>query len=425
MDATATDSETPDALAPDAGFSDSGLHPDAMIIDDDNDSFAEAQALTLGQNARGVINPPGDHDFYRFEANAGTWLIVFTNANPASDPGRVDTVVTLYDAAMQQIAENDDAIPRVSPDSELIYRVPETGTYFIEVQEFSTWRGETPEGSRTYTYELAARALDPPANPFITEDPETGDDAASARDLRSGTGETGIILGTFRDAADLDVFRVMLGPAPTRIFNVLLMPVGPDGYGSTATPGAMWLTRGSTITARARPPIGQLELQPPAEGGENRLWIAQGGRPAGANDFYVFKTSFTPENPAEMREPNNTLATAERLNPAGMPRRAFVLATLGDGDIDYFAFDVMNDERLTFACGAQSSPNSGVVDLLVEVRDRSDTTLAMATETATRTAFRENLTLTSTTHYLRLSKGGQDPEVRGTWVRCGITLAPP
>ena len=49
---------------------------------------------------------------------------------------------------MTQIARNDDGQPRVSPDSELITRLPATGTYFVRVEDLNG------AGRASFTYEL-------------------------------------------------------------------------------------------------------------------------------------------------------------------------------------------------------------------------------------------------------------------------------
>ena len=112
----------------DAGMmmgTDAGSNPgtDAGPGGDGNDSFATAQDASSGE-VMGRISPAGDVDFYSFTGTAGQWLIVATEANPEDMDGMVDTVVTLFDSGMNQIAENDDAVPRVSTDSEIISSSP-------------------------------------------------------------------------------------------------------------------------------------------------------------------------------------------------------------------------------------------------------------------------------------------------------------
>lgn len=404
----------------DTGGQDAGVR-DTGPVDDNNDSFAEAEAVMVGANARGAINPPGDDDYFSFQANAGDWVSIFTVANPQTMPDMVDTVITLYDSQMTQIAENDDGLPRVSPDSEIIYHVPAAGTYFVKVQEFSAWSGEPPEGRRSYTYELRLRALVAANNPFVVIDTEAGDGVQGALPLKFFQGTNGVVLGTFRDGSDVDVYQLTVAQ-PLRRFDAVVMPAGSDGYGSTTPAGNLWLTTvdGSTITARVDNGNFQA-LQAPVEAGQYLLWVGHPGTAVGANDHYVLKTGLLQENAPELEEATNgTLATAERVTLAGdMPRRGFILPRLPAGDVDYYAFSMMAGEQLSVACSGQRT-GSGIRDLSVEVRDLNDTVIASGTETATTGAALLQLTVTATTNYLRLSAGSQDPEVAGDYLRCGI-----
>src|SRR5262245_53796709 len=111
------DAATPDE--PDAAPSE----PDAGGGNGDgNDSFAEAADLPLDSQAGAfaVIETPGDHDYFTFIAPAGTWILLDISANEADELGKLDSVIRLYDSSMTMIAENDDGVPRVNTDSEII-----------------------------------------------------------------------------------------------------------------------------------------------------------------------------------------------------------------------------------------------------------------------------------------------------------------
>src|SRR5687767_3829216 len=108
-----------DAGMPDAGriSVDSGPRPDAgPPPGDGNDTPATADEIMIGAKSptAGVLNPPGDDDWYTFEGMADQWVQILTTANMDDDPEMVDTVLTLYDSTMTQIAENDDRVPRVN-----------------------------------------------------------------------------------------------------------------------------------------------------------------------------------------------------------------------------------------------------------------------------------------------------------------------
>jgi hypothetical protein len=419
---------------PDAGEN----PPDAGEEGDGNDSFGEAANLPLNteSGAFAVIERPSDYDYFVFTVPANTWLVLDISANEMDELGKLDSVIRLYDSSMTLLAENDDGVPRVNTDSEIITRVTEGGTYYVEVFEYGEWiPGDTvpPTGNSTYAYTLTGFTIDPAALTGVVEDPETGDDAGSASPAELASGQVNLILGDFNDGTDVDVFSFSLaagGTANTVFSNI--MPDGTTGYGSTTNAGRMWITdaTGATIIARIDNGTGQNDLSPPLTAGTDYLlWIEfpQGGA-TGANDFYVIKAFLSGDNPAEGAAANDTAATAEALTlmPNGTIRSAFVLATLPGGtDVDYFSFTTNAGEAITIACGAASS-GSGLVGLRAEIRDSTDTLVLGADEdpldgivVSTPGA------VAAGTYYMRLSATGQDAEVTSDFARCGAHAITP
>lgn len=419
---------------------DSGpVTPDSGPVGDDNDTFATADDITLGEAASGVINPPGDLDYYKFEGTAGQWIEIVTAANPDDDPEMLDTVITLYDSSMQQIAENDDSLPRADTDSGLVTRLPADGTYYVLVQEWSTWAGETDEGGATFTYDLTVADIDPTAT-GVNVDTEGGNDAATAQALgeRAVTGGAiSFIVGTFADASDVDVYSFTIAGADAANFSVNLMPSGTTADGAAANPTRVRITNadGSVTIASLDPSVFEpldpgeyFELNPSLPAGEYRLFIEGGG----SADFYVIKAIRSGDNPPETDDaanndpttPNIVTLDANPNAPTGFTRRSgFLLAQLGDSDTDYFSIDVIEGEHANVYCASRSA-GSGVVDLTVTLMDSTGATdLAHGTETATEGAFIEDFALSAAGTYLvRLTKASQDAEVTGDWVRCGIHL---
>lgn len=421
-----TDSGRPDSGRPDAGR-------DSGMVGDDNDSFDTADDIMVGamEPAMGVISPAGDHDFYTFEGMAGQWIAIATNANPMDDPMMVDTVITLYDASMTKIAENDDSVPRVNTDSEIITRLPAAGTYYIEVQEFSDWVDMSPEGMASYTYELSVFAVDDAA-PAVTIDTEAGDDVASAIPATPTAEGFGYLLGTFDDAADVDVFTLTIAGTAAKNATVHLMPTGPDGYGG-GPPARAWIadTAGTTIIGRIDQGAMQSELAPSLMPGTYQIFVEHGTDAAGTNDFYVAKLFLFDDNPLEMEAAagaNDTTATAEALtlmmNGAG-GNSGFLLAHLTDvADVDHFSFAATADIQITVVCGSAEN-GSGVMGLEVQLLAPDGTTaIATMTEGATGLLIDSATPMGAGTHYVRLSKTGQSAEVTGDWVRCGVHLNP-
>ncbi len=398
---------------------------------DGNDTFADADPVTLGEVVQARINPAGDLDYFTFEGTEGDWIVIDTTANPDSMDGLADTVVTLFDSGMNRIAENDDGQPRTSPDSELITRLPATGTYYVLVQEFSSWERQPnppsplmPEGGLAFLYDLNVSILDPELN-AVNVDAEPNDDAASAQNLtRAGT--FGVMAGSFT-GADTDVYRFVMAANPNP--NFFVMPIGIDGYGAPALPTSVWVTNmdGSAIVARLTPSgDGTFQFDPSLPLGTYNFHVS--GADGGS---YVIKSFIGGDNPPEAAEATNgDAATPEMLSFSPdeddmQTDEAFVLAQLPVGDTDYFAVTSAAGDVLNVSCGSRTS-GSGIQDLRVEVTSADGATvLGMATETETENAFVQNLTPPAPGDYrVRLTRGAQISDVTGTWVRCGIRVGP-
>ncbi len=432
-DAGGADAGGADAGAADAGSMD-GATSEAGPTADGNDSFATATPIMIDDSSptSGAIDPAGDLDYYSFTGAAGQWIGIFTQANPMDDPTKVDTVLTLYDASMTQIAENDDAIPRVSTDSEIITRLPADGTYYVLAQEWSTWDGTgAAKGDPSFTYDIRILSLDG-SGPVVTVDPETGDDVASAAAVTFSM-NTQIVLGTLRDTSDVDVYTITVPAGSTQILDAALLPEGPMGDGSTTHVGHAWITdmAGSTIIARIDPTAGPFQLVPSLDPGTYQLFVDDPGGAAGANDFYVLKLALAAENPVEMMEvANDTLSTAEPLmlnDVTGMTgvQQGPILSHLGMGDTDHFSFTVADNMDVSLACGS-AREGSGVHGLTVDLLDSTGTSLVSRTETLTDDLFVNNQHITTGgTYYLRLTEASQDATVTGDWVRCGVYVTPP
>lgn len=413
---------------------DGGMRRDAGPSDDD---FSGARPVpTDGTAVMDAIEAPNDRDFWRFEGNAGDWVAISTEANPDDDPEMVDTVITLYDASRMQIAENDDALPRTSTDSEIVIRLPATGTYYIEVQEFSTWMPSDPpmpRGRSAFRYELTVVTL-ADGGP-VNIDAERGNDAASAQALRFGGSSMNLafVLGSFASATDVDVYSFSVS-SERRLLSIDVMPAGPEGYGSTRAAGRAMVTNraGDVILARIEPRgMSQDDLSPTLTAGDYLLWVDAGGGTAGANDHYVLKAILSEDNPLEaetMPGMNDSPMTAERLAlmEQGGVQRGFILARLDATDVDVFSFEVAAGRRISAFCGAQSS-GSGVRGLTTRLLGPDGMmVLGMGSETATRGAAITDVSATSMgTYYLRLAASGRDPMVAGDFVRCGVRVAPP
>lgn len=436
-DASEPDTGRRDIGPRDVGPRDTGIR-DAMTTGDNNDSPAEAVEVTVGSGAgvSAAIDRPQDHDYYKFTAAQGAWVLISGAAVMTGTMNRADTVITLYDEAAMKLAENDDALifaPNFATDSEIAYHIPADGTYIIEVREWSDWVDMAPnimpEGGSDYTYRISVLLLNDATNGVVI-DPERGNDAASAVNVEFGRNSS-FVLGTWTSTTDVDVYRMTFTGAGVQRFDGNILPFGPDGQGSTSPAGPVWLTdaAGTTIIARIDNSIGIDRIAMPMVAGTYLIWIGHTPMPPGTNDFYDFKPDFNTENPPETGDPmNDTLAGAETLTQEMIDeteRAGFVLLKLPTGDVDYLSFTVQGTEQISAVCSSMFG-GAGIRDLTIDVRDAADVLLASATEMPGMSAFVQNVTVTSTgTYYLRVSRGAQDPEVTGDWSRCAVRTTTP
>lgn len=407
---------------------------DCTLASDGNDDLDSATEVDETGRAQGVINPAGDMDFYSFDGEEGVWMAISTDANSQDDPTKIDTAITLYNGDGTQIADNDDAIPRRNTDSEILIKLPYTGTYYVRVQEFSTWTPQdmADEGSPDYTYQLQIFPLNIEAD-LVTADSEA-EDAAVGATAGTNEGGFGLGLGTFGAAGEEDIFNlsvVATDEGGNRNVTFQLMPHGADGYGSTANTVDMWVVDSTddTIIGRVSATVGDKgEISPSLAAGDYQIVI---GAPAdlGANPFYVFKIFVgSSDNAPEVDDAaNNTAAGAQALefrDNAGR-RSGFVMSTLSEGDVDYYSFDTVAGEVVALACGSRSS-GTGVIDLNVSIRDLDDNVIGEWTELPTEMLYTANAGVTQPGSYLlRLEAGSFDPEVMARNVRCGLHLNRP
>ncbi|MCX7753573.1 MAG: pre-peptidase C-terminal domain-containing protein [Blastocatellia bacterium] len=106
--------------------------PKALLEVELNDSLAQAQVIFPNATIEGDIYWGGDVDFFAFEARRGQQLVIDLDARSLTPPSPLDTVVTLFDGAGRQLAENDDA--EGSSDSLLRFTIPADGRYVFRVR---------------------------------------------------------------------------------------------------------------------------------------------------------------------------------------------------------------------------------------------------------------------------------------------------
>lgn len=417
----------PDAERPDRGPD--GGRPDTGRVDgganDPNMDFDTAQTVELNSanGISGTIDPAADLDYFMVEIPADTWVIFDIEANPNGEPDLLDSVITIYNPARQQIAQNDDQLMANTLDSEVVYHVKEAGTYYVKVEDYSTFSMQEPEGGPLKDYVLSV--FSGFNDEIITVETEAGDDVASAQMVGTNEGY-GYVMGTYRDASDTDVYRFTVPTTALQNYTIDLMPTGTNAFGSTPT-GLVWVTdtTGSTVSARANFTENYNALTPALRGGGTYLiHVQHPATAAGMNDFYVIKLNSYDENPAKIAEPtNNTVMGAEVVALEDeMPRAGYRGGSLTDGDVDYYSVDIRTGEQLAVYCSSGSG-GSGVQGLTVQVTTSTGGIFSV-TEAPPAVLALEATTSTGTT-IIRLSKEGQDPEVIGNWYRCGFQAVIP
>ncbi len=113
------------------------------IVDDHGDSTADATAATVGEALPGALEYADDSDYFAFEAEQGQSYQIDVTLDTLED-----SVITLYDAAGQELAFNDDHADSLA--SRIDWEAPASGVYYLEVRGYSA-----PGGS--YTITIAAR----------------------------------------------------------------------------------------------------------------------------------------------------------------------------------------------------------------------------------------------------------------------------
>lgn len=113
-----------------------------------------------------TIDPPGDQDYFCFDAQAGQTIAADIDASQVGSP--LDPVLTLLDSDGTTIlAESDDFH---GLDSYLEYTLPGSGLYYLRVQSF----GDPCCGGPDYTYSLLLTDITAPAGLPFFDDMEAG-----------------------------------------------------------------------------------------------------------------------------------------------------------------------------------------------------------------------------------------------------------
>ncbi|MCY2986441.1 MAG: hypothetical protein NTY19_01010 [Planctomycetota bacterium] len=126
-----------------------------------NNAVEQANRIEFPANVNGRIQQPGDVDHFIFAATKGQKIVIDVRARRLDSP--LDSIVTLYNATGQQLAENDDTqdlsegLVTHHADSYLAYTIPADGDYVIRLADVQS------QGGEEYGYRLT---LTPPRPDF-------------------------------------------------------------------------------------------------------------------------------------------------------------------------------------------------------------------------------------------------------------------
>lgn len=164
---------TAGALAASGGTGGYTVDVREMATDTVPGDLSSTVALPIGVNVFGFIEEFGEADVYKLTLTAGN-LYTFDVAGGADyntnylavPPGELDTKLTLYDAAGNQVAFSDDInfspVPGEGDISSAIgYSAAATGTYYLRVEAYESNAGGGTGGYALVSSEMVLDALEP------------------------------------------------------------------------------------------------------------------------------------------------------------------------------------------------------------------------------------------------------------------------
>ena len=451
------DTGTPDVGTPDAGAD--LVDPDPDIEPpggDESTDFSSAVEIAVGESAGGKLSPVDDMDYFTFEGTAGQALVLelFAQVIPF-DNETIDTVLTLYDAAQTQVAQNDDPFPRITNDSRIITVLPADGTYYLRVEECWTWAAglvgascAEPQAKLITGYTVTITELDGTEAGVVLDD-ESGDTAGEATQVTHDTGEddepVALLGGTFEDGTDVDVYALTIPadfvPEQGRsLGSFALFGSGPNANGSTTGVTSLWIAQADApdVAIAKASTVPASYVSPPMMAGVDYLvYVGHGEDSVGQNDFYFLRHVVSDSNPVEAEDvANDSAATAEVLSGEENPDYGLISHFVDgdildvDTDVDHYGVPIPATlpagSTISATCGSRTS-GSGLVDLAIRFVDEEGTQYsATRTETATTNAEFEGFPVAdgATQMIIKVDAGSMADDVTGTYYRCGFHLIP-
>jgi len=461
-------------LAAGCGGGSSSHNPDASTTPDAKPtgaSFSTAIPLTLDvvTGTNGTLPDTKTKVYYQFTLAAGDRIAsaTQTNAPMMTDGSVTDTVVTIYNTAETAIAQDDDAWPRLSTDSQVFFEATAAGTYYLTVEDCNSAHSSgcyPATGVTDFNYTLFVDHTShgaPEVNAATTQDGTTAHAQSIAYAIPQGgmAGDYGLYLldGNFPGTTSTHVFGFQ-PPAATvdtgarMHVEFWVQPISANnGDGSTSNVKA-WITAGNGVTIASsadqnnykdgdNATNGPLDLRLPVSQGVQYYLFVQNtaATSAPATDYYFighyvgswfYGTAET--EGAGITGMNDTVNTAQKLaTPQGADAGSF----FADGDmgaatdVDYYEVDPpTGTTKGTMSCAA-AREGSGVVGLTATLYAADGTTVihTIGPETATADLFDATsftVPANTTKAYIKVTAASQSSTNTGTFYRCNVFYTP-
>ncbi len=265
--------------------------PEVLEVEPNN-PVETAQDVSLPATINGSSDRIGDVDYFSFEATAGQRLIVKTEAQRIDS--RLDSVLTLYDAAGRELGSSNDT---VGYDSLIDATLPANGRYLVKIHDAAY------QGSADHTYRLIIGVL-PHIDYVVPLAGQTGGNHPFTIYGRNLPG--GAAAGISIDGRPLEKLTVSIS-----------LPGGPAAQ---ALPASLWLP-----PAAAFLDVSEFRVKGPA-GSSSPVAIG-----------HALATL------VEEKEPNNVPAQAQKLVPPCEVMGQFQ----GTRDRDWYEFELQADQAAT------------------------------------------------------------------------------
>jgi len=412
-DDDAGDDDTVADCAEDGECAEYEICDEGQCIDGDrNEDFTTAEAVAVGAEVVGYINPAGDVDYFRLTGSSGEFFKAYAFTETALEEGGLDTVLRFYEGSGVQLGYNDD-FERLGhiygTDALYMGCTPASSTYFLSVEDYAFG------GGPSYVYNLQIVEFESGA---VEQEPN--DEAADAHD--AGIDEYNINYdraGVVEDDGDVDLWQLQLEPgARLRVY----------GYENTATeletrlrllgPDGTW-----EVARFDDPSWSDAFVVPVLDADAVYLEVTDQGEDGG--DEYCYVLHFAADPPGEVywaeTEPNDTNLDSESLqaNDDGILSVAGRIDPIVD--LDHFVFQGVAGQEVTVEFEARSAGSQLQAHLVLT--DPADGELTSLDVPITEGAVIEGLELPTTGTY-HLEVNSADPPAYGVdhWYTMTVEL---